>query len=689
MIFLTLYSDCAIKTKPAMNSLFLFPLIASCIGLIFCAYLIFILKKSNESNDQEKEAYSFLKEGLETFLQRHFKTIIWTALIIVFLLFLFLYLKKVENYYKQLLAFLLGIAFNSLSLIMALHLNIFASQKTIAQIRNDIFKAENISVSGGALSGLIIVSISIMGLMIVFLLFGINYMLEYLLGSTIISFFFRVGGGMFTTIISMGFSLVNTQDENIPYLDRRNPGTFANILGGHINEVAGLGIDLLNSFIIAVIAGMLLVADKYNQNLLVMPLLIAGMGIIATIMGILFAKILVRKKMQNFLLNSVYLTAFLTAIGSFFIVKNLGVRIIDFKPFMGLDPLYSPFFANIIGLVTGVVIGFTSEYFTSSYYKPLSGLTYSTQKGSSIVITHSVLLGMKTTVYMALAVSLMILFSLNIAGYYGMAMSALGMLATIPIIISLNAYRPIADNCRDMTIVYNYAENKFKAAEKLSIIGTTTAAVGRGFANGAATISALLLLFMFAKFSKMNVGSIKITDPFLLIGLFLGGMTPYLYSSLLLKGVLNGVDVVIDEIIRQFREIPFLKEAKAKPDVIKSVDLLTIKSLEALKNPGLLILFIPVIVGLVLGKIALAGLLIGILISGLFLAYYLGNSGVLLSNLCKYIENNRFGGVGTCAHEASKIGSIFGNPLQNTLSPSINILMILTGVMAILVAPFI
>ena len=672
-----------------MKNLFLFPLIASCIGLIYCAYLIYLLKKSNNNSKDEEEAYSFLKEGLESFLKRHFKTVIWTALIIIFLLFLFLFLKKVENYYQQIFSFVLGVAFHSMSLILALYLNIYSSKKTIAQIRKNQLDAETISVSGGALSCLVMVSISILGLVCVFILFGINYMLEYLLGLTIISFFFRVGGGIFSTITNMGFNLVKTEDSNIPQLDKRNPGTFTNILGTHIHEVTGLGVDLLNSFIVAIIAGFYLVSNKYDINLFLMPMLISGLSIITAIIGILFAKYLVRKKIQNFLLNSVYLTALLTAIGSFFIVKYIGAGNIEFRSFLGLNPLYSTFLANISGLITSVIIGFSSEYFTSSYNKPVKELTYSAQKGPSAVITHGVFLGMKTTVYMALVLSLMILFSINVAGYYGMAMAVLGMLSTIPIIISLNAFRPIAENCKDIAIIYKYSENEFKAAERLSVIGNTTAAVGRGFSNGAATVCALALLLVFIKFSGLGITKVNISDQFLLAGLFIGGMTPYLYSSLLLKGVLVGIDSMINEVIRQFNEIPYLKEAKARPDVIKSVDLVTIKALEALKNPGLLILFMPVVVGFTLGKVALSGLLIGILISGLFLAYYLGNSGVALNNLLRYIENNHFGGTGTDTHDAARISSIFGNSLQNTLSPSINTLMILTGVVSILIAPFI
>ena len=673
-----------------VKNLFLFPLIASSIGLIFALYLIFFLKSKNESNQQEKEAYSLLREGLKTYLKRKYIAIFWTTFIIVVLLFLFLSLQEAPQGYKQPLAFLLGVVFTSLALIIALFLNIFSSEKTISQLRKDIVKALNISISGGGLAGLIITSISIAGLVFVYLFLGIDYLLGYALGVTIIAFFFRVGGGIFATSANMGFSLVKTQKKDIPYLDKRNPGTFTDILGGHIGEVAGLGTDLLNSFIIAVIAGIILVKqDVFSSNLVILPFLIAALGIITTILGLLFAKILVKRKKQNFLLNSVYLTAFLTAVGSFFIIKTLGIRIEEFKSFLDLDPLYSPFLANIFGLFTGVFIGFTSEYFTSSYHKPVQNMTYAAQMGAALVITHGVRLGMKATMYMACMVSLTVLFSLNIAGSYGMAMAALGMLSTIPIIISLNAYRPIADDCKAMAIVYGYDESQCKAAEKLTMIGNTTAAIGRGFANGAATVCALVLFLVFAKISYLSFDKISITDPLLLVGLFLGGMMPYLFSSLLLKGVIISIASVVEEIIRQFAEIPYLWQGKARPDVIKSVDLVTIKSLEALKNPGILILFAPVLVGFVLGKIALAGLLIGTLISGLFLAYYLGNSGVALSNLRKHIENNRFGGTGTTTHEATCIGDTFGKSLRDALSPSINILMILVSLMAIIIVPFI
>jgi K(+)-stimulated pyrophosphate-energized sodium pump len=511
------------------------------------------------------------------------------------------------------------------------------------------------------------------------------------MGASLVALFARSGGGIFTKGADMGADLVGKVEGGIPEDDPRNPAVIADNVGDNVGDVAGLGADLLESYVEAIIASLaiafaLYVSGKIGpdvySSLQMIPFLIAAAGIVASIIGVLFVKVSGGKNAQSALMNGTYIAAILTVVLSFLIINRWGM------PFEGVYGTFSklgPFWANLTGIISGVIVGFTSEYFTSGHYKPVRKLAESSQSGPAITVTGGMAVGMMSTAIPVVVLAAAVIISYAVSGMYGIALASLGMLATTGMIVSVDSYGPVADNAGGIAEMAGLDKSVRAITDNLDAVGNTTAAIGKGFAIGSAAFAALSLVTAFIGAAKL-VG-VQLTDPNVMAGLLIGGMLPFLFCSLLFGAVSKCAFQMIAEVRRQFKEIKGLMEGKADPDPATCVDISTRSAIQGMLLPGAIAILAPVVVGFVLKPQGLAGMLIGSLIVGVMLGIQMANSGGAMDNAKKYIEAGNFGGKGSEAHKAAVVGDTVGDPLKDTVGPSINILIKLMAVIALVLAP--
>lgn len=539
--------------------------------------------------------------------------------------------------------------------------------------------------------GMSVVGLSLLGLCLMFYIFEGNPTIinGYAMGASLVALFARSGGGIFTKGADMGADLVGKVEAGIPEDDPRNPAVIADNVGDNVGDVAGLGADLLESYVESIIASLaiatligLTAADTVVRSLQLLPFYIASAGIVASIIGIMFVRIVGKSNPQGSLMGGTYISAALTGVATYFIVKNFGSGFTeDGKVYEAMGPFY----ATLCGVVSGALVGFFSEYFTSTKYKPVKKLAEESQSGPALTVTSGISVGMASTAIPVLALAIAVMLSYNFAGIYGVAMAALGMLATTGMVVAVDSYGPIADNAGGIAEMAELDPKVRDITDNLDAVGNTTAAIGKGMAIGSAAFAALGLLVAYMKSAQVEIADIK--NPRVLAGLLIGGMFPFLISSMLFQAVSKAAYKMIEEVRRQFKEIPGLMEGKVLPDSAKCVDISTTGAIQGMLVPGSLALIAPVVVGLSLGADALAGLLVGALITGVMLGIQMANSGGAMDNAKKYVEEGNFGGKGSETHKATVIGDTVGDPLKDTVGPSINILIKLMAVISLVLAP--
>jgi K(+)-stimulated pyrophosphate-energized sodium pump len=423
-------------------------------------------------------------------------------------------------------------------------------------------------------------------------------------------------------------------------------------------------------------------ASGVAESLTMLPFYIASAGIIASVVGILYVRVAGRSNPQGSLMGGTYISALLTAAATYYIVSTYGTEFVeDGKSFS----LMGPFWATIFGVVSGIVVGFASEYYTSSKFKPVRQLAEDSQSGPALNVTGGMSVGMASTVIPVISLAVAVLGAYHFAGIYGVAMAAFGMLATTGMIVAVDSYGPIADNAGGIAEMAELDPKVREITDNLDSVGNTTAAIGKGFAIGSAAFVALGLLVAYMKSAQVEVADIK--NPKVLAGLLIGGMLPFFFSSMLFKAVSKAAFKMIEEVRRQFRDIPGLMEGKVMPDSAKCVDISTAGAIQGMLLPGGMAIVTPVIIGFILGPAALAGLLIGALVTGVMLGIQMANSGGAMDNAKKYIEEGNYGGKGSDTHKATVIGDTVGDPLKDTVGPSINILIKLMAVISLVLAP--
>jgi len=512
------------------------------------------------------------------------------------------------------------------------------------------------------------------------------------MGASLVALFGRSGGGIYTKGADMGADLVGKVEAGIPEDDPRNPAVIADNVGDNVGDVAGLGADLLESYVESIIASLAVAAIMFKAvpsttpYVKAFPFVLASIGIIASIAGLIYVKIFARNNPQSALMGGTYASAILTVggIAWYTHVNGAGFTLqgVTYGP-------WGPFLAAVFGIATGTIVGLISEVFTSSKYPPVKRLAERCQTGPAIAVTDGTAIGMQSTAIPVLVLAISVVLAFKFAGVYGVAIAALGMLATTGMVVAVDSYGPIADNAGGIAEMAGLDPRVREITDNLDAVGNTTAAIGKGFAIGSAAFAAIGLLSAFMLAANLSPGDVTLLQPNILAGVLIGAMMPFFFSSMLFRAVGKCADTMIMEVRRQFKEIPGLKEGKegVMPDSTTCVDIATRGAIKGMMAPGLLAIVFPVIVGFVLHAEGLAGMLVGAIATGVMLGIQTANSGGAMDNAKKYIEEGHFGGKGSDAHKAAVVGDTVGDPLKDTVGPSINILIKLMAVISLVLAP--
>ena len=673
------------------------PFVASLIALIAVVLLAIDVRRKPQGNATMVEISLAIQIGAKAFLKREYSYIaIFVGAIVIIFIAIEYWKPDVGIGWRTAAAFVAGAVASLTAGYIGMSIATQANART-AQAAQDggVSGALSVAITGGGVMGMAVVGVALLGLCIVFVLSGgeTNIVNGYAMGASLVALFARSGGGIYTKGADMGADLVGKIEAGIPEDDPRNAATIADNVGDNVGDVAGLGSDLMESYVEAMIAAVAITSsalifsgsdpDSARADMVMIPFMIASVGILASIVGILYIRVFSKGNPQSALMRGTYVAGILTIVGTYFVVRQLGS---DFTADEVDYQRNGIFISTIIGVVSGTIIGFVSEFFTSAKYFPTRRIAANCESGPALTITEGLSVGMASCAIPTLVLAVAILLSYDQAGFYGVALAAFGMLATTGIIVSVDSYGPIADNAGGIAEMSHLDRSVREITDNLDSVGNTTAAMGKGFAIGSAAFAALGLLV--AYMAVADVQSAELSDPKVLAGLLIGGMFPYFFSSTLFRAVTKSAFAMIEEVRRQFREIPGIMEGKAKPDYARCVTIATDGAIRGMLLPGGLAIVMPLAVGLSpLGKEGLTGVLVGALISGLMLGIQMANSGGALDNAKKYIEEGHHGGKGSDAHKAAIIGDTVGDPLKDTVGPSINILIKLMCVISLVFAP--
>lgn len=689
-----------------------FGLFSGIIALIVVFSFIKSVIAKPEGNEIMQKISKQIRIGASTFLKREYTYIF----IVVGVIAVIMLLARKYFGYQSAISFVSGSVVSGLAGLIGMSMATRANVRTTyAAQEGGMRKALNIAISGGSVMGLSVVGIALIGLIILLFVFKVfssetpevlmrrlGWINSYAMGASLFALFARSGGGIYTKGADMGADLVGKVEAGIPEDDPRNPAVIADNVGDNVGDTAGLGADLLESYVESIIASMILATSIVNVGMEIMNsqglvivkkiiqevLFIAAAGIVSSIIGVFFVKFAARKNPQSALLGGTYVAAGLTILFSAVIIGMTGI------PF-GIDEngsyLYSKwgiFWSLISGIISGIIIGLVSEYYTSNQYRPVRKLAESCETGPAIDVVGGISLGMKSAFIPVIAIVGAIIISNGNAGILGIGIASFGMLVTTGMIVSVDSYGPIADNAGGIAEMAGLPPEVRNITDRLDAVGNTTAAIGKGFAIGSAAYAAIGLLSAYIVSAGLHKGVLQLSSIKVLSGLLIGGMLPFLFSSLLFDAVQREAFKMVEEVRRQFREIKGLMEGKAEPDSKTCVDIATKSAIKGMMVPGGIAILTPLVIGVLFGPITLAGMLIGAIITGIIIGIQYANSGGGMDNAKKYIEEGNFGGKGSEAHKASVVGDTVGDPMKDTVGPSINILIKLMSVISLVLVPF-
>ena len=651
-----------------MESLkFLAPALAV-VALLFAFYKIAFVSKQDAGTERMKEIAAAINDGAKAFLFAEYK------ILAIFVVVLFIAIGLGLGSWITALCFLFGALFSILAGYIGMNVATKANVRTANAARTSgMNKALSIAFSGGSVMGMCVVGLGLLGASVLFLIFeDTSVLFGFSLGASSIALFARVGGGIYTKAADVGADLVGKVEAGIPEDDPRNPAVIADNVGDNVGDVAGMGADLFESYVGAIISAMTLgavVIAQFGDLSVIFPLVIAACGILASVIATFFVRGKEGSNPHKALKMGSYVSALLVVIASIILSKVM------------LNS-YGPAIAIVAGLVVGLVIGIVTEVYTSGDYKFVKKIAQQSETGSATTIISGTAVGMMSTWVPVILICVGIFLAYKFAGLYGIALAAVGMLSSTGITVAVDAYGPIADNAGGIAEMSGLDHSVREITDKLDAVGNTTAAMGKGFAIGSAALTALALFVSFTQATGLTADQVALTSPTVVIGLLIGGMLPFVFSAMTMDSVSKAAYSMIEEVRRQFHEIPGIMEGKAKPDYKTCVAISTTAALKEMLVPGIMAVVAPLAVGLILGSTALAGLLAGSLVSGVMMAMFMSNAGGAWDNAKKYIEEGHHGGKGSDAHKAAVVGDTVGDPFKDTSGPSINILIKLMTVVS-------
>ena len=661
--------------------------ICGAIGLGIAGFMARYVLKQDQGSDRIREISAAIKEGALAFLSREYRFLaIFVAVVAVVL-----GIVPLLGWWVA-LVFVLGAIASAMAGFIGMNIAIRANSRTAAAVQKSLNDGLRVSFRSGAVMGMCVVGIGIIGLSVLYFTFGstpdllLKVIPAFGFGASSVAIFARIGGGIFTKAADTGADIVGKVEKGIPEDDPRNAAVIADFVGDNVGDVAGMGADLFESYVDSIIATMALgTIAVFSTKLMpdittawLLPMMVAAGGIIASIIGIFAVRVSGKAAKMGALLNALrrgtVLASVLTAVFAFLAVYFLEVNI-------------GAFWAILAGLIAGVLIGESTNYFTSYSHKPTLQIANAAQTGPGTLLTRGFANGLMSTLPPIILVAVAMLIAHHFAGMYGIAIAGVGMLATLGIQDATDAFGPVADNAGGIVEMSDLPPEVRERTDALDSLGNTTAATGKGFAIGAAGLTALALLLAYTQAVGIKFAEISLLDPRVIAGILLGVMIPAIFCAMTLNAVGKTSFAIVNEVRRQFREIKGLMEGKAKPEYGKCVDICTRDALKQMIGPGILTIVAPIVIGLILGPVALGGFLIGAVACGFILAVTFANAGGSWDNAKKWIETGAFGGKGSDAHKAAVVGDTVGDPMKDTSGPSLNIMIKLMSIVALVLAP--
>ena len=657
-------------------------LAAGVVALLFAAFTAIRVLRADPGNQRMRAIGDAIREGSATFLRREYMVLAPFVILVAAGLWALIDWWTLDNTVPETaIAYLAGTVCSATAGFIGMSVAVRANVRTAAAAMHGLNPALRIAFSSGSVMGITVVGIGLLGVTILYVIFrDITVVAGFGFGASSIALFARVGGGIFTKAADVGSDLVGKIEAGIPEDDPRNPGVIADNVGDNVGDVAGMGADLFESYVSSIIAAIYLAtagaaAVAWDEDKAVLPLMLAGAGIVAAILGTFVVRSSEQASFGQLLWalrRGIFASAVLLAVFALVVVLSLDMDI-------------KWFWAIISGLAAGIIIGLSTEYYTSYDYGPTQQIAEASQTGAATVMISGIATGMISTVVPLVAVGFTIIIAFELAGFYGVALAGVGLLSTLGITLATDAYGPVADNAGGIAEQAQLDPEVRQRTDALDALGNTTAATGKGFAIGSAALTSLALLAAYA--IAADIETINLLEHTTIVGILFGAMLPFLFSAFTMKAVGRAAMAIVEEVRRQFREIPGLLEGTADPDYNRCVDIATKGALREMIVPGLMAVAAPLVVGFVLGVEALGGMLVGAVASGFMLAIMMATAGGAWDNAKKYVELGHFGGKGSDAHKAAVEGDVVGDPFKDTSGPSLNILLKLMAIVSLVFAP--